>query len=90
MDTDGSMVLIEPISPLPDHLYVACSLGLVENGQVAIQVMNVSPSPVRVFKGMRLGTATPEHNILLVSQQESSTGDPPCLADNAAAPLFDA
>ena len=52
--------------------------------------MNVSPSPVRVFKGMRLGTATPEHNILLVSQQESSTGDPPCLADNAAAPLFDA
>ena len=24
MDTDGSMVLIEPISPLPDHLYVAC------------------------------------------------------------------
>ena len=84
MDTDGSMVLIEPISPLPDHLYVACWL------RMAIQVMNVSPSPVRVFKGMRLGTATPEHNILLVSQQESSTGDPPCLADNAAAPLFDA
>ena len=72
---DGSMVLIEPISPLPDHLHVACSLGLIENGQVAIQVMNVSPSPVRVFKGMRLGVVTPEHNILLVSQQESPTED---------------
>ena len=60
---DGSMVLIEPISSLPDYLYVACSLGLVENGQV----MNISPSPVRIFKGMRLGTTTPEHSILMVS-----------------------
>ena len=85
---NGSMVLIEPISPLPDHLHVACSLGLIENGQVAIQVMNVSPSPVRVFKGMRLGVVTPEHNILLVSQQESPTEDPPCHADSAVAPLF--
>ena len=85
---DGSMVLIEPISSLPDYLYVACSLGLVENGQVAIQVMNISPSPVRIFKGMRLGTTTPEHSILMVSQQESSVGDPPCLFDNVTAPSF--
>ena len=49
---DSSMVLIEPISSLPDYLYVACSLELVENGQVAIQVMNISPSPIRIFKGM--------------------------------------
>ena len=38
---DGSMVLIEPISSLPDYLFVVCSLGIVENGQVAIQVMNL-------------------------------------------------
>ena len=85
---DGSMVLIEPISSLPDYLYVACSLGLVENGQVAIQVMNMSPSPVRIFKGMRQGTTTPERSILMVSQQESSVGNPPCLFDNVTVPSF--
>ena len=50
--------------------------------------MNVSPSPIRVFKGMQLGVATPEHNVLLVSQQESSTEDLPCHTNSAVAPLF--
>ena len=88
MHSNGSTVLIELTLPLPDNLHMARSIGLVEDGQVAIQVMNTSPSPVRVFKGMRLGMVTPESNIFLVSQQEMSTKNPPCGADNAVAPLF--
>ena len=87
--SDGSVILIEPMSSLPDYLHVACSLGLVEKGHVVIQVMNVSPSPVTIFKGMRLAMTTPEHSILLVSQQQPPTEDLPFLADNAVAPQFD-
>ena len=86
---NGSVVLIEPLLTLPDYLHVACSLGFFENGQVAIQVMNVSPSPIMIIKGMRLGMTTAEHNTLLVSQQGSSTEELPSLADNAFAPVFD-
>jgi len=58
-------------------------MWLVEKGQVAIQVMNVSPSPLTIYKGMLLAMTTPEHNILHVSQQQRFLGD-----DNVA-PLFD-
>jgi len=60
-----------------------------EKGQVAIQVMNVSPSLLTIYKGMRLAMTTPEHNILHVSQQQPSTEDLLFLDDDTIAPLFD-
>ena len=61
MHSDGFVILIEPLSSLPDYLHVACSLGLVKNSQVA----NVSPPPITLFKGMRLAMNTSEHSILV-------------------------
>ena len=74
---DISVVLVEPLLNLPDQLYVGRSLSSVCNNQVPIQVMNISPSPVTLYKGMRLGTATSEQNILLVSDKESLTKPQP-------------
>ena len=65
-----SVMLVEPILNLPNHLRVARSLSRVHDNQVTIQVMNISPSPVKLFKGMKLGVVTPEQNILFVSKEE--------------------
>ena len=69
---NGVTVLIEPTPSLPAHVYPACSLGTIHDGNVTIQVMNTSPSPVTIFKGMRLGAVTPKDNILFVSIQDSA------------------
>ena len=65
-----SVMLVQPLLNLPSHLYVARSLSHVHNNQATIQVMNISPSPVNLFKGMKLGVVTPEQNILFVSKEE--------------------
>ena len=70
---DISVVLTEPLLNLTNQLYVGHSLSSVCNNQVPIQVMNVSLSPVTLYKVMRLGTVTPEQNILLVSNKEPLT-----------------
>lgn len=58
--------LIEPLtSKLPKHLCVARSLGAVtDTGAVVVQVMNVSPSPVKVFKGMTLAEFILQDNLV--------------------------
>ena len=66
----NSVMLVEPLSNLLDHLHIARSLSSVYSNQVTVQVMNTSPSPVKIFKGMKLATAIPERNILLVSDEE--------------------
>ena len=61
---------MEPIngSP-PTHISVARTLSCVLSGnQVALQIMNTSPTPVINYKGMKLGEVTPRHNVLLVDQ----------------------
>ena len=63
----NSVMLVEPLSNLLEHLHIACSLSAVYNNQVTVQVINYSPSPVKIFKGMKLATAIPKRNILLVS-----------------------
>ena len=71
---DGvSVMLVEPLSALPEHLHVAHSLSAVSDNQVTIQIMNINPSPVKIYEGMRLGTVTPEHNIFLVSDDDINT-----------------
>ena len=54
---------------LPKHVCVARSLSKVmPNNEVILQIMNVSPSPVKMYKGMRLGCITPVQNILVVEK----------------------
>ena len=60
---------IEPPSTgsgLPKHVAVARSLSKVtSSNEVVLQIMNVSPSPVKMYKGMKLGYITPMQNILV-------------------------
>ena len=64
---------IEPssaVSGLPKHVCVARSLSKVtSSNQVLLQIMNVSPSPVKMYKGMKLGCITPLQNILVTENE---------------------
>ena len=68
-----SVMLIEPVLNLPNYLHVARSLSSIHDNQVTIQIMNISPSPIKLFKGMKLGIVTPEQNIFFVSEDESKS-----------------
>ena len=74
-------MLVELAFNFPDQLYVAYSLSSVCNNQVPIQLMNISPSPVKIYKGMRLGIVISETNVLLVFNENLQT--------EAQSPLFD-
>ena len=59
--------LIEPATVLPKHLCVARSLGRVlSEGSILVQVMNVSPTAVKVYKGIQLGQFVPQRNLILM------------------------
>ena len=71
-DSAVSNVLVEPLSKLPNHLCLARSLSpLLNQTEVILQVMNTSPTPLTIYKGMKLGTATPGYNILSISNADS-------------------
>ena len=73
--TDINNVLVEPSKGLPTHLCLARSLSPVHNcTDVMLQLMNISQTLVTVYKGMKLASAIPERNVLLVSQ-DASTSD---------------
>ena len=79
--------LVEPsdtIGNLPKHLCVARSLATITpDNMVIVQVMNVSPSPVKVYRGMKLGQITPRESILIINQ-----GDVKAHNNNSCAPDF--
>ena len=59
--------MIEPAVKLPKHLGVARSLGHVSSdGSIMVQVMNVSPCAVKVYRGVQLGVFVPQNDILLL------------------------
>ena len=58
-------ILVEPLhgTSIPVHVCVARSLGTLCNKTVVIlQIMNVGPTPVTLYKGMHLATRTGERN----------------------------
>ena len=59
---------MEPMSCVPlMNLCIARTLSPVMLGkEVVLQVMNVSPTPITIYKGMKLGKATPRQNVMLV------------------------
>ena len=75
-DSAVSNVLVEPSSKLPSHLCLACSLSpLLNQTEVILQVTNTSPTPLTVYKGMKLGTATPGYSILSISDADPLMGE---------------
>ncbi|KAL5479659.1 hypothetical protein EMCRGX_G023211 [Ephydatia muelleri] len=59
--------MIEPAVKLPKHLCVARSLGHVSSdGSIMVQVMNVSPCAVKVYRGVQLGVFVPQNDLLLL------------------------
>ena len=64
--TANSVMLIEPVATLPNQLHVARSLSSCCDNKIAVQVLNVSVSPITLYKGMSLARVTPGDDILLV------------------------
>ena len=66
--------LIKPsdaIGSLPKYLCIARSLATVtSDDKVILQVMNISPGPIEVYRGMKLGQIIPKQNILVVKQDD--------------------
>ena len=60
--------LVEPMSCVPPtYLCIVRTFSPVMSGkEVVLQVMNVSPTQITIYKSMRLGEATPRHNVMLV------------------------
>ena len=59
--------IIEPAVKLPRHLCVARSICQVSSGGfIMVQVMNVSPSAVKVYGGVQLGEFVPQNDLLLL------------------------
>ena len=73
LSTEAMVMLVEPVETLPHQLHVARSLSSCCNNQVTIQVLNVSPSPITVYRGMSLGRVTPGDDVLLVCEGSTET-----------------
>ena len=72
LSTEG---LVEPLQPgtLPKNILVGRSLNAVEQQQrLTIPVVNVGPSPVKIYKGTRVALFTPRHEVFLVDQDDVS------------------
>ena len=67
------MILIEPVETLPNQLHVVHSLSPCCDNKIIIQVLNVSPSPITIFKGMSLGTVTLGDDVSLVCTDDTQT-----------------
>ena len=72
-DVLNSVMLVEPVETLPSQLHIACSLSSCSNNNIPIQVLNVSPSPITVFKGMCLGKVTLGDEVFLVCDNNENT-----------------
>ena len=67
--------LIESATVLPKHLCAARSLGRVlSEGSILVQVMNVSPTAVKVYKGIQLGQFVPQRNLILMESNVATIG----------------
>ena len=70
--------LVEPTSGTPPmNLCIARTLTRVKSGkEVVLQVMNVSPTPVTIYKGMKLGEETPSNNKFVEQDNENVKATP--------------
>ena len=72
---NATSALVDPLARSPTH---ARSLSpLINTTDILLQVMNISPIPVIVYKGTKLATMTPEHNVMLLSHTTAVIDDNP-------------
>ena len=66
--------LIEPLATakLPQHLLAVRTLSPVLNNHALIQIMNMSPTSVKLYQGTKIGEATPLADVCLVETQNSN------------------
>ena len=77
---DVNSILIEPTdnAKLPQHLMAARALSPVLSGRHALlQVMNSSPTAATIYKGTKVGIATPLSELLMVDAIEQSSMSQP-------------
>ena len=75
-----SSVLIEPLdsSRLPQHVVAARTLSAIPSSKCAvIQVMNISPGAVTIYKGTKVGNITPLSDLLAVDNEYLDHPPPP-------------
>ena len=73
---DVNSILIEPTdnTKLPQHLMTARTLSpVLSNRRALLQVMNISPTAVTIYKGTKLGTITPLSELCMVDATEQSS-----------------
>ena len=65
---DATSALVDPSTQSLMHIGVARSMSPLSNGTyIPLQVMNISPTPVTIYKGTKLAKAIPEYSVMLVS-----------------------
>ena len=69
--TEGGTGLVEPVDKSqPKHLLIGRTLSQISSeGEVLVQVMNVSPEPVKIHQGTKLGVFTSSQAILTVTEE---------------------
>ena len=61
-------MLVEPSTKFPTHMCLPRSLSpLMNSADVRLQVLDISPNPITIYKDMQLVTATLEQSVLLGS-----------------------
>jgi len=75
---DLQSALIEPLATvkLPQHLLAARTLSPIVNDHAPIQIMNMSPTSVKLYQDTKIGEVTPLADVYLVETEDS---DPPAL-----------
>jgi len=75
MVASGQEGLVEPLEPgsLSKHILIARTLTSVgQDGEVVLQIINNSPSPITIYKGSRLGKYIPRKYICLLQKSTGS------------------
>ena len=69
--TGGGTGLVEPADKgQPKHLLIGRALSqITSEGEVLVQVVNVSPEPVKIHQGTKLGMFTPSQAILTETEE---------------------
>ena len=83
--------LVEPQEcGLPKHLLVAKSLTHVgPNQEVVLQVTNIEPTPLKLYKGTRIGEFIPSQHICILDDLEASESAGPKQAETGSKSKFD-
>jgi len=69
---------VEPLQScyLPKYVLVGRSVSVVSQQELIIPMINIGPSAITVYKGTRLASFVPIHDVLLLEQKDVSPQEP--------------